>query len=558
MSRKHKKTQQKPQPPKRQNVALEELEAIVERSRAALPADDHATLSAAIATLASLTQELESKQTSLDRLRRLIFGAATEKTDAVLGESGDAAGSETPVGDATLPSQRQNKPRNKRKGHGRHGAADYPRAPRVAVAHDRLACGDPCPIAECVGGRVYLQRKAPAVLVRITGVAPLRPTVYELERLRCHLCGTVFTATPPEGVGEKKYDEGAAAMIALMKYGCGMPFYRLQRLERCLAIPLPASTQWEVVREAAAAVAPAFDELLRQAAAGDVLHNDDTGARILSLTEEARGEALPDDADPERSGVFTSGVVSICEGHRVALFMTGPRHAGENLARVLDERDPDAPPPIQMADALSRNAPGEHKTETANCLAHARRKYVDVAAHFPQECRFVLETLRKVFIADRRTRERGMSPARRLALHQRYSAPVMAKLEEWMTEQIKARRVEPNSGLGKAIAYMQKHWQALTAFLRVPGAPLDNNICERALKKSIINRKNSMFFKTLNGAQVADVFMSLIHTAELCEVEPFDYLLALQRHREAVLLDPPAWMPWNYTEALAALAPDTS
>ena len=115
-------------------------------------------------------------------------------------------------------------------------------------------------------------------------------------------------------------------------------------------------------------------------------------------------------------------------------------------------------------------------------------------------------------------------------------------------------RVEPNSGLGQAITYMQNHWEKLTLFLRVPGAPLDNNLCERALKKAILHRKNSLFYRTLNGAQVGDLFMSLIHTAELHQVEPFDYLVALQRHDAAVALDPAAWMPWNYTATLAGIA----
>jgi transposase len=85
-----------------------------------------------------------------------------------------------------------------------------------------------------------------------------------------------------------------------------------------------------------------------------------------------------------------------------------------------------------------------------------------------------------------------------------------------------------------------------------------NNLCERALKKAILHRKNALFYRTRNGAQVGDLFMSLIHTAELHQVEPFDYLVALLRHAAAVALDPAAWMPWNYTAALAHLASETS
>src|SRR5690606_31662502 len=171
---------------------------------------------AAVETLALVTQELESKQTSLARLRRLLFGPRTEKTDRVLGEDEDGA-----AADAAPEAKRKKGEPNKRKGHGRNGADDYPRAERIAVAHGALAAGDPCPEPDCEGGKLYLQRHEPAVLVRVTGVAPLKATVYELERLRCHLCGTVFTAEPPAGVSEEKYDASAAAMIALLKYGCG-------------------------------------------------------------------------------------------------------------------------------------------------------------------------------------------------------------------------------------------------------------------------------------------------------------------------------------------------
>jgi hypothetical protein len=127
-----------------------------------------------------------------------------------------------------------------------------------------------------------------------------------------------------------------------------------------------------------------------------------------------------------------------------------------------------------------------------------------------------------------------------------------------MDRQIEDHLVEPNSGLGQAIAYMQNHWEKLTLFLRVPGAPLDNNLCERALKKAILHRKNSLFYRTLNGAKVGDLFMTLIHTAELNRKEPFDYLLTLLRHEAAVALDPADWMPWNYTATLAGIAAEAT
>ncbi len=546
--------------PRRIQIPIQELDAIVERTRSeALPAAEHATLKAAVETLARVTAELESTQTTLARVQRIVFGSPSERTAAVLGdektgESPVAAAGETDVGETDpggTPAGTADTDRRKKKprGHGRNGAGDYPRAPRIVVAHARLKHGDPCPEPGCEG-RLYGQRREPALLVRVTGVAPLAAQVYELERLRCGLCGHVFTAEPPTGVGATKYDESAAAMIALLKYGCGLPFHRIQRLEKALAIPLPAATQWDVVQQAAARLTPAFAELAEQAAEGSVLYNDDTTMRILNFTQEARIEALPPGARADRTGVFTSGLVAETAHGPIALFKTGPCHAGEHLAEVLDRREaPD--PPIQMSDGLSRNKPGDHPTQAASCIPHARRKYVDVANAFPDEVAFVLKTLREVFRTDQQARQKGLSPPERLLLHQQESAPRMKALNEWMARQLAEHSVEPNSGLGQAISYMQNHWQKLTLFLRVPGAPLDNNICERILKKAILHRKNALFYRTLNGARVGDLFMSLIHTAELHQIEPFHYLVALQRHLAAVALDPSAWMPWNYTQALA-------
>ena len=127
----------------------------------------------------------------------------------------------------------------------------------------------------------------------------------------------------------------------------------------------------------------------------------------------------------------------------------------------------------------------------------------------------------------------------------------MAALEQWMQAQFAQRIIEPNSTLGAAILYMQKRWGELTLFLRAAGAPLDNNITERALKKAILHRNNAMFYRTLNGAHVGDIFMSLIHTAELNHIAPFEYLVALQRNATAVAANPADWMPWNYQATLA-------
>jgi transposase len=524
----------------RLDVSSEELVALVEGARTALGETGYQKLQAAIRTLGYVTELLETCQATLDELRRLLCHSSTEKTKTVLQQAGIQTGEKKRKEPGGLKS--------KAPGHGRNGAAAYRGARKVEVPHASLKAGDPCP--DCQRGKVYPQRD-PGVLVRIKGQAPIAATVYELEKLRCNLCGDVFTAAAPEEAGQEKYDETAASMIAMLRYGSGFPWNRLEGLQKNLGIPLPVATQCEIVKEIAAQVQPAGDELIRQAAQGGVVHNDDTSMRVLSLD---RGAASDVDLAAERTGVFTSGIISIGEGYRIGLYFTGRKHAGENLAGILKQRAAGLAAPIQMCDALSRNLPKiPEKLEIiiGHCLAHARRRFVEVTPNFPQECRFVLESLGEVYGYDEAARAQGMSPQQRLHFHQEHSGPVMERLHIWLDAQFDERRVEPNSGLGEAISYLLKHWDRLTLFLRQPGAPLDNNICERALKKSILHRKNSLFYKTRNGARIGDLFMSLIHTCELNGADPFDYLNQLQRHAEELKQTSSDWMPWSYRATLA-------
>jgi transposase len=500
---------------RRLDVNLEDLDRVLDGARQApLSAADHDKLKDALHAMAAM----------LARSRN------TEKTSAVVEPTPGAPGEES----APPPA-----------GHGRNSAAAFTGGDKVEVPHQSLKHGDRCP--ECGQGNVYAQ-KEPRVLVRIVGQAPLPATVYSLERLRCGACGQVFTAEEPEGVGAEKYDETAAAMIAQLKYGSGIPFYRLERLEEQLGIPLPTATQWEIVEEEAEVIKPARDELIRQAANGEVLHNDDTRMRVLKLERE------PGD---QRTGVFTSGIVSTAAGRQIALYFTGRQHAGENIADVLKQRARESGPAIQMCDALSWNAPklpAGVELLVAHCLAHGRRQVVDVAQNFPAQCRHVLEQLGEVYRNDARAREAAMTPVERLRFHQQHSQPILDALHGWLEAQFAERRVEPNSGLGKAITYLLRHWKPLTLFLRQAGAPLDNNLCERALKRAVLHRKNALFYRTLNGAQVGDLFMSLIHTCQLCGANSFDYLVQLQRYARELAANPAEWMPWNYRDTVARLA----
>jgi hypothetical protein len=470
---------------------------------------------------------------SLARLRRVAFGAPTEKTDTVC----------PPVDPAAANPKR---PKRKRRGHGRNGARCYTGAKRLPVSHPILKPGDQCPA--CEKGKLRRQPK-PAPVVRVEAQPPVSATVYEMEVLRCNLCGKTFTATTPPEAGTEKYDASVGVMVGVLRYGSGMPFYRLEQLQQSLGVPLPSSVQWELAEAVAQTVQPAADHLAWMAAQSSTVFNDDTTMRVGDLRQQIRAEI-----QPERTGIFTTGIVAQAGDHPIALFFTGREHAGENLSELLRERQADLPPPVQMCDGLSRNEPKEFETILGCCLAHGRRPFVESAANFPQECQYVLESLRAVYRFDAQAKADGLSPEARLQFHQTHSQPVMDQLKGWLQMQLDEKRVEPNSDLGQAINYLLGHWERLTLFLRRAGAPLDNNICERALKMAILHRKNSLSYKTERGAQVGDLFMSLIHTCRLNHANPFDYLLALVRHPKELLADPGQWLPWNYRETLRTLA----
>lgn len=566
-------------------IEMAAVQGLVERAKRLLPPEDHELLQGLVETLLTLVDLVRKGRTTIARLRRLVGVVSTEKTAEVLGKLAEreAGAADGAAGGAAQPAERDEaKPAadknaaagepaaaetlassdtgdgaqaaTKPKGHGRVPASDYPDATHIGVLHESLRPGDRCPA--CGRGRLFAL-KQPARFLRIVGQAPLVAVCWDCERLRCSSCGLPYTARAPDEAQGDKHSETAAAMMALLRYGGGMPLNRLERLQHHLSTPLPASTQWDVVHARVSAVEPVYRELIRLAAQGSVVHNDDTYVRILEFMGKRRAELLRQGAlpAPERTGLFTTAIVSIAEaGRAIALFFTGRKHAGENLTDLLHHRAEELDPPVLMCDALERNLPKGHKVVESNCASHGRRHIVDEAENFPSECRYLLETLGRVFKLDELCRTQRLSDDERLRLHQRESGPVMDELKVWMEAQFSDKRIEPNSGLGDAINYMLKRWDKFTLFLRVPGAPLHNNIAERTLKMAIRHRNNSLFYRSQRGAQVGDIYMTLIHTTELHAGNAFHYLTELMRHPKAVAESPGAWLPWNYCETLARLA----
>jgi hypothetical protein len=200
---------------------------------------------------------------------------------------------------------------------------------------------------------------------------------------------------PPEQARGPKYSESAASMMALLRYGMGTPLHRLGQLQGHLNVPVPAATQWEVVLQQVAAVSPVYEQLRQHAANGSLLHGDDTYMRILEFMGKRRAKLLAKGElpSPERTGLHTTAIVSITGDGPIALFITGRKHAGENLDTLLDNRHTDLEPPLLMCDGLQHNRPKKHEVVECNCLVHGRRKFVELLDSFPSECRHLIETL---------------------------------------------------------------------------------------------------------------------------------------------------------------------
>lgn len=509
-------------------------------------------------TLKFILGELDKKRVSVKRLQKLIFGEQSEKLskldiekeikDYQLAETEEDLEEDSKIDKVNkVPSDKSD--RKKAKGHGRLKADDYNGAEQIYVKHPDLKHKQKCP--KCNKGKIY-QQKQPQVFIRFTGSAPVDAKVWRLEQFRCGSCGATFVAPLPKAAGPpEKHDASVTSTIALMRYGFGMPFNRLATLQKNVGIPLPATTQWDLVNRAADEIESVFVALMREASCGDVVYNDDTTSTVLERIKELNQNKTSGKKN-ERVGTYTTGILSTTDKIKVALYLTGSNHAGENLQKVLSYCEIKDRSIIQMCDGSANNTPHELpdglKLIESNCMSHARRKYVEIADSFPEKCLHVLRELGKIYKNDKTTRKEKMTSQERLAYHQKYSKSVIDDLKNWLQQQLDEKEVEPNSSFGKAIAYMLKRWDKLTKFLTVASVPLDNNICERALKRAIRHRKNSMFYKTLHGAYVGDMFMSLIHTCELNKVNPFDYLTKLIAAGDKVKENPELWFPWLFCE----------
>lgn len=537
-----------------------EVEILIERVKQNKLEEREAELVARLLrTLLSVVAILQDKKATILRLRGMIFGRRSEKRKNAPAESEkdqdqgatDEAdktgkGSSSERAGAGKDEKSENKVKARRRGHGRNPASAYQGAKKVYCRHTELGSGSPCPATGCAG-KVY-QVSRPHGFIQFTGQPVISATHYLQEVLRCPLCGKEYEAPLPEGVKPQKYDETADAAIAINRYVVATPLYRMSGLQMMCQIPLSESTIFERCAVVAEALLPIYKQMEREAANAKVLYGDDTWLRVLELMKEnqAKGKG-------ERVGIQTTGIVAErADGVKIALYLNGRRHLGENAEKLLEQRSPELAPIIRMNDALAANWSGNEERIECCCLTHARRKFAELEKFYPQACGYVLDRIGEIYQNEAATA--GMEDEGRLAYHQEYSGPAMSELKQWMDEELKEKRVEPNSSLGKAISYFQKNFEELTTFLRVPGAPLDNNPAEQLLKAPVMIRKNSYFYRTSYGACVGGIILSVLISCRLNQTNVWNYLVWALRKSAEVKANPGAFLPWNYRGEESALS----
>ena len=492
-----------------------------------------------------LVNALEKGQLSIQKLRKL-FNITTEsfenrrnKRHSPPGPNNPASGEDAQLTDAANTTDHAPETTQKKKGHGRLRADAYQGAAVIDIDLPNLKPGDSCPEDYC-DGRLY-EMSDPGVFIQITGSPTAQATRYNLQKLRCSVCEIIFTAPLPDGVEDVKYTVSLIAMLMIHKYFMSVPLYRQETLQNYLGVPLPASTQWELMADQENVLEALYHAFEQDAANGKGIAIDDTKARILEQIA-ANKKA---DKKSDKKGCYTTGIVSVHDDHMSYVFVTDNQTAGKSAAPFLRLRDPKLPTPYVMCDALTANIPEDISSDLyilCYCLVHARRQFYELPDGYDDLAEQVMGLIGKIY--DNEFQAKSMTSHERLKFHQQHSTPIMEELRAYLTAQQK--EFEPNGVAGVAIDYMLKRWTEFTHFLRHPDIPLDNNLTERALKLIIQVRKTSMFYKTLKSARIASYIQTALYSAAQNDVNPYEYMTAVLQHKNAVIKNPDRWLPWRY------------
>ena len=509
-----------------------------------------------------LQQQLSSAKLTIKKIKK--FFNFTRETTTVKSIKDEASNNNPPV-DTDVVIENKNKvepmikevketPKHKshnynpNANHGRMSAKEYTGCDYV-YSHftDQTIRDGFCPKCKEYNTKAkltFITTNAPEVFLK--GTPMIHGTLLHSEHARCGLCGTSFKSERPDDLKDKtKYSHSCRTSIAIHHYDAGMPFYRIEGIQKYQGIPLPNSTQYDLMQQLYdKPVKYVVEALTKYAANGLKLYFDDTPACILDYKKS------------DKKAAHATALISEGKDHKVILFNTNNLTAGKEFEKLIYERNVDNDF-LTMSDASSSNFKVLEDDDLLSkwiiclCLSHSRRKFHELLNDDDdKELKLVLGIISEVYDHDRFCKKNNYNDDERLVYHQEKSAPIMEALRSYLTGLFVHKEREPNSEFGKAANYMLKLWEPLTKFLHVPGAAIDNNLCEQAIKISIRYRKNSLFYKTFHGATIGDSMMSVIQTAKHAGVNIFEYLNTLQEYSEQVKAQPELWLPWNYKDNL--------
>jgi hypothetical protein len=430
-------------------------------------------------------------------------------------------------------------------------------------------------ICPCCKSKMHKQRSKARTYV--LSLPMLSTQTHISESYRCLSCDVQETANGDVKIANEcigRYHFSAVSSLATLRYQCGMASYRMENMSDAIGIKVSDSTQWYLFENAASLIQPFVCYLEKEVANAPTQHVDDTHNIILNIVKDIEAEqenALLKGENPNkiRSGIHTTNLTGVFPEGKIILYKTGLHHSGEILAQTLSKRTI-AEQIIVMADAASANTSkiNFHENENlkiANCNSHAVRKFKDLAdkeAKIAQNSRiknhqtseylnYFLFRYKTIFKNE--TSAKYKTPKKRLHFHQNHSLPLMLEMKQRAELDIENKVFEPNNDVGKIYQYFLNHFNKLSAFCHIEGAPVCNNLAERMLKSIILHRKNSLFFKSQLGATVADILTSILFTAKENDLNSVEYLRDLLIHQDLWKINPKNWLPWNYLNTIASI-----
>lgn len=435
------------------------------------------------------------------------------------------------VNEKQKKKQKKKKPRENG---GKYGYDDYSNSEIVIHDVEGVKPGDPC--LRCNKGRYYYSESKKTL--EIIGNPIVQVVRHKKPTLRCNCCGNEIFSNKKI----VKWTNEAKSSIAIYKL-YGTPLYRIAKLQKLFGIPVAANTLWEKYKEIHEDCAKfVVSELYRIAPESALLSTDDTGMRILEVMQNNKD--LP---KKEQRACHTTVMCFKHIQYKIVLYVSANRYCKENWKPLLEKRSSQEKL-IIVSDASSQSFPTGAELEKSipvGCLGnHGHRKFKDLENNYPEECQYFLNLIFEIYENDRNCKH--YTSEQRLKYHQEKSQPYIDAIYTKITELFIKKIIEPNSDLGKAMNYWVNHKEKLTMFLSVAGCPLDNNWAEFELRIIALYRKTSMFFKTLNTAEINSNMFSLIATCEANNINSFAYLNWIQRNWKDVQANPAKYLPWNF------------